>query len=656
MKISPNKIIKNLFLISVFFINSLHADSFKYNQYNNHGEVGLINTPSARFFDEGVHGITLYNGSPDKKVTLSSNPYDWFEASFFYTTIQDRPYCGVVGVEFCQQDYIDKGFNVKIRLKKQGYLPSIAIGLRDFAGTGLYSSEYIVGSYGINKTDFNFGLGWGLLNGSDKNFKNPLGYINEQFYTRPGSTTGAGGSFDFKKYFSDETVSPFFGISHLINEKFLLKLEYDSTKTPGRVRYETPELDFSFGLDYMINDNFSIGLSAERGNYASLKFVYKNNPVQTYKSSEYKKSDTSGTDDKYVKLLKNLEENGIGVKRITETSRSIGLELTQFIHPNMRVVEEIIAQSSKDAGINKNIKTDIEIANLKAITELDDEFKSNARTIYERNTSSRINTNTGFRFRPFLASREEFFKGALMLENDTEIIIKDNLFFNTNLKYSVWDNFDDFIYLPDNNFPAQVRSDVKQYLKRMNDGDLMIGRAQLDLHLTPTTNHHLMFSGGILEEMFSGVGMEYLYFQPNTNYSFGIDIFNVRKRDYEWRFGYLDYENTTATANFYYRNYGTIPFDMRVSAGEYLAGDVGYTIEFSRSFRNGVQFGAFATFTDVTTEQFGEGSFDKGIFFNIPIYGNFINYTWRPLTKDPGAKLNRRHTLNDLLVKFRPIN
>ena len=109
-----------------------------------------------------------------------------------------------------------------------------------------------------------------------------------------------------------------------------------------------------------------------------------------------------------------------------------------------------------------------DIYNLRA--ELDDEFKSNARTIYERNTSSRINTNTGFRFRPFLASREEFFKGALMLENDTEIIIKDNLFFNTNLKYSVWDNFDDFIYLPDNNFPAQVRSDVKDYLRNLNDG------------------------------------------------------------------------------------------------------------------------------------------------------------------------------------------
>ena len=190
----------------------------------------------------------------------------------------------------------------------------------------------------------------------------------------------------------------------------------------------------------------------------------------------------------------------------------------------------------------------------------------------------------------------------------------------------------------------------------MNDGGILIGRAQLDYHITPAKNHHIMMSAGIFEDMFSGAGMEYLYFRPNTNYSFGIDVFKVRKRDYSWRFGHLDYENTLATANFYYRNYGTIPFDMRVSAGEYLAGDVGYTIEFSRSFYNGVQFGAFATFTDVTTEQFGEGSFDKGIFFNIPIYGNLLNYTWRPLTKDPGAKLNRRHTLHGLLVRLKPIN
>ena len=87
-----------------------------------------------------------------------------------------------------------------------------------------------------------------------------------------------------------------------------------------------------------------------------------------------------------------------------------------------------------------------------------------------------------------------------------------------------------------------------------------------------------------------------------------------------------------------------------------MAGDIGSTIEFSRKFANGVSFGAFATLTDVSAEEFGEGSFDKGIFFNVPIFGNAIAYTWRPLTKDPGAKLIRRNTLYDLLVRFKPIN
>ena len=156
--------------------------------------------------------------------------------------------------------------------------------------------------------------------------------------------------------------------------------------------------------------------------------------------------------------------------------------------------------------------------------------------------------------------------------------------------------------------------------------------------------------------MFNGIGFEYLYFKQNTNYAIGIEVFDVIKRDYKMRLGTLDYKNITGSLNFYYRNYRTIPFDAKISYGEYLAGDEGVTIEFSRSFLNGAKFGVFASFTDVSSAQFGEGSFDKGVFFNIPVFGNFINYSWRPLTKDPGARLIRKHTLHDLLIKFRPYN
>ena len=41
-----------------------------------------------------------------------------------------------------------------------------------------------------------------------------------------------------------------------------------------------------------------------------------------------------------------------------------------------------------------------------------------------------LSSNNSLRFRPFLASREEFFKGALLLENNTEYVISDNFFFH----------------------------------------------------------------------------------------------------------------------------------------------------------------------------------------------------------------------------------
>ena len=210
-KIIHSSKIKKLLLL--FFIVSVSADSFNFNSYNNHGIVGLINMPTARLYDESVYGLTIYNGTPDQKITLTSNPFDWMEASFFYASLQNRRYCQVTYDSVCNQDYKDKGFNFKLRLKEEDALPAIAIGINDIAGTGFYSSEYIVGSYGINQTDFHFGLGWGTLNGSKNSFKNPFGYIYDGFYQRPTGYADKGGQFQPGRYFSGKSASPFFGIS-----------------------------------------------------------------------------------------------------------------------------------------------------------------------------------------------------------------------------------------------------------------------------------------------------------------------------------------------------------------------------------------------------------------------------------------------------------
>ena len=164
---------KLIYLSLVIILNSkaFSSDSFAHNNFNNHGVIGLINMPTARFYKESSFGFTFNYNDPDQKITMTSSPFNWLEASFFYTNIDGKPYCSNPLDDVCQQDLKDKGFNAKIRLKKEGRLPAIAIGINDLAGTGLYSSEYIVASYGIKNIDFHAGLGWGNYNGTE-DFKN----------------------------------------------------------------------------------------------------------------------------------------------------------------------------------------------------------------------------------------------------------------------------------------------------------------------------------------------------------------------------------------------------------------------------------------------------------------------------------------------------
>ena len=151
-------------------------------------------------------------------------------------------------------------------MKEEGILPAIAIGINDIAGTGYYSSEYLVGSYGINKIDFHFGIGWGTLNGSKNTFKNPLSYFHDSFLSRPSKIEDKGGQFQPKRYFSGKTASHFFGMTYAPTKKLIFKIENDTTLTPGKIGYEKAKKSF-IRFEYNINNNFNIGFARERRKY-----------------------------------------------------------------------------------------------------------------------------------------------------------------------------------------------------------------------------------------------------------------------------------------------------------------------------------------------------------------------------------------------------
>ena len=136
----------------------------------------------------------------------------------------------------------------------------------------------------------------------------------------------------------------------------------------------------------------------------------------------------------------------------------------------------------------------------------------------------------------------------------------------------------------------------------------------------------------------------------------GLKFLDVRKRDYDYDFNFLDYRKVTGHIN-YFKYFDSLSLTAHLSWGQYLAGDEGATFDFSRRFKNGMSMGAYFTLTDVSFEEFGEGSFDKGIYISVPISSFFTNtpnstIRWSPLTKDPGQKLALNYRLFGFLQRY----
>ena len=155
---------------------------------------------------------------------------------------------------------------------------------------------------------------------------------------------------------------------------------------------------------------------------------------------------------------------------------------------------------------------------------------------------------------------------------------------------------------------------------------------------SPYTDIFLRAELGLFEEMFGGFGGEVLYRPFKKRWAAGISLHKVRQREYKQLFGFRDYQTTTGFLEFYYDFPNQV--SASVFAGKYLAGDKGATLDLSRRFKSGFTLGIFATITDLSKEEFGEGSFDKGFYISVPthlFYPDFrsgvISFGLHPLQK-----------------------
>ena len=213
----------------------------------------------------------------------------------------------------------------------------------------------------------------------------------------------------------------------------------------------------------------------------------------------------------------------------------------------------------------------------------------------------------------------------------------------------------------------------------VHDNPVRLDHLQLTWFEQPFEEVYTQVYGGYLEMMFAGVGGEVLYRPMNTNWAVGFDANLVSQRDPDSWFGtysedyffydeaacndptpscqaYVLSQGTTGHVTGYYMPNWDFLRDtlFKVSAGKFLGGDIGARFDFSKQFKSGVIVGAYATFTDLTAEEYGEGSYNKGFYISIPLdimtrkpSTGRAKISWEPITRDGGQMLNKQYNLFD---------
>ena len=643
---------KSFTIYLLFFCNNIFASDF--------GTTGIIDVPSARMLNDGELSTTLSFQKIANITNITYQATPWLQTTFRYTIFNpDNPSRNSIGIDGVN----DRSYSAKLTLLNEGrYKPELALGIKDLLGTGIWGSEYLVATKKINNFDVTLGAGWGRL--SDNNsFKNPLISLNDSYEYRNNSNRDVGGALGGKlrggSFFKGQNIGIFGGIEYKIpnsNLNFLLEYNSDQYKreiSRGTIDDSSP---ISYGLRWSGLKQVDFSLSYQQGNQVGLSISSKLNTkiIQKIPSIDpfYSSIDgyslsaapkTLNLESWYDRLLHDLDRSGILLRaaKINESTNNAIIEISNYRYILIADALNRVLTLSQ-IHLPKHINTIDVIINENGhrLLTLSYQRISNQNLSYLDDTSSRFKilssrsiknptnitklTAPKTTFDVNLSSRFQLF--------DPDKPAKYQLYLKTSAIVNLsndWNIFATYAHDIDNNFDLnrssnsslnRVRTEINRYLVEGSSG---IENLYMEKRSNISNNIVYRLYAGILETMYSGVGFELLYQPYMSRLAFGSTVNKLRKRDYKRNFDLLNYETVTGFVSIFYAS----PFynyDFAIHVGKYLAKDKGATVEIRRTFDNGFSVGAFATLTNVSAEDFGEGSFDKGLYFKIP-FASFSN-------------------------------
>lgn len=661
------------------------------------GGVGLLQMPTARMAKTGEFSANYFDDDQYRRWSISAQPLDWFEATLRYTDVRTRLYSPYE--EFSgDQTYKDKGMDFKFRLWQEStYLPQVSVGFRDLMGTGLFDSEFLVASKRYGPFDFTMGIGWGNMAESG-NVKNPFCEYKESWCQRNNSYSGSGGKFEFDSLFHGPAAI-FGGVEYQTPwQPLRLKLEYDgndySNEFAGHISQDSP---WNIGAVYRVFDNLDSHLSWQRGNtlmwgmtlrtnFNDLKPAHVDQPKPIYQPDQVP---ASVADVQWPALTADLKGNaGWQDTEFYKDANSVTIIGTQSKYRDER--EAIQRTSLLAANYLPNTVREVNVVERKenfylqeTIIDLPSVRRANVVQILgeeqqEKTTVQAVRQIQGnptyvpkrksfsYSFDPDLTQSfggaESFYMYQLGINASADWRISENNSLQGTLFINLVNNYDEFNYKappPDGAALPRVRTWIREYVDSSN---VLLNNLQLT-HMQPLTQDwYGQLYGGYLEMMYAGAGGEVLYRPYGKTWALGMDANWVKQRDWNNTLKMADYDVATGHLTGYWQLPYIDDVTAKVSLGRYLAGDVGTTVDLSKRFDSGIIMGAYATFTDVSADEYGEGSFTKGIYITIPFDLMLIHPTtskgtvgWVPLTRDGGQMLSRSHTLYNLTTSaFQP--
>ncbi len=657
------------------------------------GEIGVLQTPSARMEPPGAVRLVVSGVYPYTRANIMLQPLSWMEVGFRYTDIADELYGPTIAGS---QTYKDKSMDVKFHLLSEGpHQPELSLGLRDISGTGLFSSEYVVANKRWGDWDWSAGVAWGYM-GTRGNLGSPLGFLGDAYKTRPAVDVGQGGNISTDAMFHGPAAS-FAGVQwNTPISGLLLKAELDAndyrsepfgtvlpSSSPlniGAVYQYAPGVDFTVGWERGNTAMFGLTLHTSLDRLEAPKLLDPVLPklqvaaptqVQAWDSTAQDLNRYTGWAVREIRLRGDYAEVSLETddalfvqERIDRATnllhRDMPASVTHFV---LRLEQHGIAMSTVEIDRSAWVAQHAQAVppsqrqvpqrtstgtSAPAVPDL--AGQANQAPVYAAGQDTLgTKLSLGPSYSQSLGGPNAFLLYELGVDATLEHRFSPSTWLSADLNARVFDNYDLFTYDAPSNLP-RVRTYVREYV---TNSRVTLPLLQLNHVSDLGGGNYVSAYGGLMESMFGGVGAEWLYRPWQSRFAFGVDVNHVRQRDFGQNLVFQDYQVDTGHATVYWDT-GWNDLQVKVAAGQYLAGDTGATFDVKRVFHNGTTIGAWFTKTNVSAEQFGEGSFDKGIYVTSPFdlmlpksAPGTAHAIWHPLLRDGGAMLDRSFTLFD---------